>query len=104
MHDKELKMPLTVEEADALARRVVAEAGGEVVEEFELTKGTPISVFRVKFDGGKTEGYEVFMGGKPMCTTYDWEAAKIVGSALGFTALTTFGQPKKDGDGKGREW
>ena len=93
------------EKAKEAALKLVAEAGGEVVKIFDLTEGTPITVIHSKFKEPKTDGFEVFLGGRLLCAAVNWEAATIIGSALGYTGMSLL---KSDGgkpDGqKAREW
>lgn len=86
--------------SDKAARKAVADAGGEVVEEFDLTKGTPISAFRVRLDGDRGMSCPLFLGGKPLCVASDWRAAQIIGSAIGIALFST----KRDGEQEERAW
>lgn len=70
--------------ADALARKIVAENGGRVVEEFELTKRSIISVFRSAYGDDGMVSCSVYLDGKPLCEAYNWEAATIIGSAMAY--------------------
>lgn len=79
--------------ADALKQ--VAEVGGEVVKIFDLTEGTPITVVHSTFKEPQTDGFEVFLGGRLLCAAVNWEAATIIGSALGYTGMSLI---KGDGD------
>ncbi len=89
--------------ADAL--KFVAEAGGEVVKIFDITEGTPITVIHSTFKEPQTDGFEVFLGGRLLCAAANWEAATIIGSALGYTGMSLIkGDCDKSDGEKGRAW
>lgn len=97
------------EKAKEAALKLVAEAGGEVVKIFDLTEGTPITVIHSKFKEPKTDGFEVFLEGRLLCAAVNWEAATIIGSALGYTGMSLVKNDSENADHipgakKAREW
>lgn len=100
MQDKKNECFPGWEKCKADALKSVAKAGGEVVKIFDLIEGTPITVIHAKFKEQKADGFEVFLGGRLLCVAMNWEAATIIGSALGYTGVSLL---KSDGE-KAREW